>query len=124
MDTSREIRKSPATMPHAVRPGGIDPQKSPSMFENVRRLPELAREDLFALTIDELERQSEKWGERNYTPAEWFLILSDEFGEVARAALTGDLENLEHECAQVCAVMIRFLEASRDGNESKPMRLA
>lgn len=45
------------------------------------------------------------------TPDSWSLaILTEEVGEVARAVLTGDRDNLEAELIQVAAVAVSWIE--------------
>ncbi len=46
----------------------------------------------------EMIRQDEKWGDqRTHTPAEWFVILAEEFGEAATETAALDLDLYEHD---------------------------
>jgi len=75
--------------------------------------------------IEEREKQDAKWGEQNHSPIEWVSILTEEVGEVAKAALESHFKhkNKDHsyteyrkELVQVAAVAIAMLE-SLDRNE-------
>jgi hypothetical protein len=65
---------------------------------------------------DERDYQNRKWGvHRTHTWAEWMLILSDEFGEAARAAknvywVDGSGSELRSELIQVAAVAVAMIE--------------
>ena len=77
--------------------------------------------------ITEREKQDAKWGEQNHSPIEWVSILTEEVGEVAKAALESHFKhkNKDHsyteyrkELIQVAAVAIAMIE-SLDRNELK-----
>jgi NTP pyrophosphatase (non-canonical NTP hydrolase) len=62
--------------------------------------------------LDEVARQNELWGtEHNarLNPMEWYAILGEEHGEVARAILTRDPDNYAEELVQVAAVCVNAL---------------
>jgi NTP pyrophosphatase (non-canonical NTP hydrolase) len=72
----------------------------------------------------ERERQDEKWGESNHDHSVWSLILAEEVGEAARAALrlrfdsssqaglaTQNEETLREELIQAAAVAVAWIEA-------------
>ena len=40
---------------------------------------------VFAAISEERNRQDEKWGEQNHTPAVWAAIIGEEYGEVCKA---------------------------------------
>ena len=69
---------------------------------------------------DERQRQDAKWGEQNHQPIEWVSILTEEVGEVAKAALEShfkhkgkDPDYIEYrkELIQVAAVAVAMLES-------------
>ncbi len=66
--------------------------------------------DAIGDVILERIRQDEKWGEQNHPEAMWLAILSEEFGEVAKAMLDADFVSVRSELAQVAAVCVAWLE--------------
>jgi NTP pyrophosphatase (non-canonical NTP hydrolase) len=63
----------------------------------------------------ERKRQTDKWGVQNHRPADYLMILGEEFGEVSRAALEhhfhgAALENYREELVQVAAVAVAMIE--------------
>jgi NTP pyrophosphatase (non-canonical NTP hydrolase) len=63
----------------------------------------------------ERERQDAKWGISNNSPMEWVAILSEEMGEVARAAMNNfyrgeSLTAYRAELVQVAAVAVAAIE--------------
>jgi hypothetical protein len=63
----------------------------------------------------ELERQIKQWGHQDHTLGDWWLIVSEEFGELAKAALEGN-GDVFSEAAHVIACLSRFVEkAMNDG---------
>lgn len=71
---------------------------------------------------EERRRQHEARGEQNHSVYKWFLILSEEFGEVAKVVeqrqegkIGSDeyLRELEYELIQTAAVAVAFVEAIR-----------
>lgn len=74
----------------------------------------MRREQVYELINAERDRQDAKWGrDRDLHPFLWLTILTEEVGEVARASLKGDTENLRDELVQVAAVAIAQLEAMK-----------
>lgn len=63
----------------------------------------------------ERQRQDEKWGEQNHGPDRWSLILTEEAGEVAKAALDRDHKAYIAELVQVAAVALAALECAARG---------
>ena len=69
----------------------------------------------FDYAIEEIRkertRQILKWGDNrmlsNWT---WIAVITEEIGEVAQAALKGQLPNVHHELIQVAAVAVAWLE--------------
>lgn len=81
----------------------------------------MKRQDIYALVDAERERQIIKWG----PPHDWgqgdcsspyvaaptkVAVLAEECGEVARAVLDGDMNDLTAELVQVAAVAVAWLE--------------
>ncbi len=75
--------------------------------------------------INEREKQDSKWGEQNHKPIEWVSILTEEVGEVAKAALESHFKHkgkdhkyseYRKELIQVAAVALAMIE-SLDRNE-------
>lgn len=58
----------------------------------------------------ELQRQEIKWGKQNHSQADWFVILGEEVGEVARAIYEKKTDNYREELIQVAAVCMAALE--------------
>lgn len=78
----------------------------------------------------ERQRQNKKWGEQNHHPLEWLAILSEELGEVNKAALevhfaghfvgyelTGDYSQYRKELIEVAAVAVAAIESFDRLNE-------
>ena len=62
--------------------------------------------------------QTCKWGKQEHSLADWYLILAEEVGEVAKAILEGD-KGLYNELVQVAAVSVQILEALKEGEENE-----
>jgi NTP pyrophosphatase (non-canonical NTP hydrolase) len=66
--------------------------------------------------VEERVRQDQKWGEQNHSPEIWALILTEEVGEVAKAALPAycggeDITAFRKEVIQCGAVCLAILES-------------
>ena len=59
----------------------------------------------------ELQRQDDKWDQRDHVPAFWMNILMEEVGETAQAVVEHDLEKFRCELIQVAAVAINAIES-------------
>lgn len=71
-------------------------------------------EEILADVIAEMNRQDTKWGDQSHHPILlWNAILGEEAGEVAKAALENNRDNLEVELIQTAAVAIQFVRAVR-----------
>ena len=80
------------------------------------RLPpeyKAAVEDVTADAVVEILRQYVRWGLPTHAPERWLAILTEEVGEVARAALLGDDKAMAEEAIQVAAVAINIAIALR-----------
>ena len=60
---------------------------------------------------DERKEQHAKWGEQSHTPADWYVVLGEEFGEVGRAIYEGDVLGYREELIQTAAVCTAMVEA-------------
>jgi len=81
-------------------------------------LASIARGRVLGSVTDELNRQDDKWGEQNHSPADWLAILGEEVGEANQAYLNarfgGDTyDNMVEELVQVAAVAIQFVLSVR-----------
>ena len=81
----------------------------------------MSRTDIYAEIDDERRRQQEKWGgnhawgagdcsSRAVHNSTKLMLLTEECGEVARAVLDIDAEQLRTELIQVAAVAVAWLE--------------
>ncbi len=69
------------------------------------------REAAMHAVLTEAARQDALHGaDRNLTPAQWYPILGEEFGEVGTAIQNVDLVQFGIECAHVAAVALQTLE--------------
>lgn len=69
----------------------------------------------------EMLRQDKKWGsDRQQSDLMWNCILGEERGEVERAILERDGDNLRNELIQVAAVALQWVKAydSRNGTQA------
>lgn len=82
----------------------------------------MTRADIYAAIDAERERQQRKWNiahpwgwgdcsSPTLAPAVKVAVLTEEVGEVSRAVLDIDHENLRAELVQVAAVAVAWLEA-------------
>lgn len=65
--------------------------------------------------LEERKRQTEKWGEQNHTLGNWGLILTEEVGEWAEAALHTQFGGpkaggLRKEAVHVAAVALQIVQ--------------
>ena len=63
-----------------------------------------------------LTRQVRKWGIQDHTPGDWWLIVSEEFGELAKAALEGNESGIINEATDLFACVARFVEKVTRGS--------
>lgn len=68
--------------------------------------------------VSERTKQDEKWGVQNHDPLLWNAILGEEFGEVSKAILEGDMKGYREELIQVAAVAIAAIESLDRNNNS------
>ena len=70
---------------------------------------------LMDAVYEEIDRQIAKWGAREYPPDRWFVIASEEWGEVAQALVERDAAAAQAEIVQTIACLVR-LSAALEGN--------
>lgn len=71
---------------------------------------------IYKLIQIERDRQDEKWGaNRQQHPMTWLTILLEEIGEVAKAILNRDWNNVKEELIQCAAVIFAWLEMIDEG---------
>lgn len=79
--------------------------------ETLKVLEEISAENMFRVMVGrESERQIELWGEQNHNDFVWNNILLEEVGEVAKAILEENDENLLEELAQCVAVIENWVK--------------
>lgn len=70
----------------------------------------------------ERRKQDGKWGVQNHNPADWLMILGEEFGEASKAALEAKFchndggRSYRKELIQVAAVAVAMVESLDRGN--------
>lgn len=72
------------------------------------------------LVLEERENQDRKWGVQNHDPAFWLLILTEELGEVAKAALERNHPEYIKELRQLIAVGLAWYECELRRSEAPP----
>ena len=73
---------------------------------------EVARAKVLEAVLEERERQDLLWGKQTHHPDYWwYIIASEEHGEVATAIYERDGENLMTEIVQTCAVYFAWADA-------------
>ena len=65
----------------------------------------MKRKAYLKLVKEERKRQEEIYGNRQHWDAEWFILLSEEVGEVAKAIILDDIPQMRKELIQ-CAALI------------------
>ena len=63
----------------------------------------------------ELFDQEAKWGVQNHSLEFWWLIISEEVGEIAKAVLEGDIIDVQAETIQTIALLARLVEKAMFG---------
>ena len=67
-------------------------------------------------------KQDRKWGVQDHSPADWLMILGEEFGEASKAALEARFghndggRNYRKELIQVAAVAVAMIESLDRGS--------
>ena len=78
----------------------------------------MKKEDIVKLILSERNKQDVKWGEQNHDIYKWLAILGEEIGEVNKAALEDQYDEVIDELIQIAAVSIAMIE-SLDRNRKK-----
>ena len=75
--------------------------------------PTPKQEEVIQGFLLERYRQDKKWGKGTWqSPVHLkYIVLAEEFGEIAEAILNHDKDNLKEELIQVAAVCLKWLEA-------------
>ena len=68
---------------------------------------------------EECQRQYDKWGVQNHSPAVWLAILVEEVGEVAQALLVEDKTKWREELVQVAAVVVTTIKEYDNGKTKR-----
>jgi NTP pyrophosphatase (non-canonical NTP hydrolase) len=71
----------------------------------------LIMQEVLGEVAAERERQDGLWGEQNHIPVEYYTILVEEIGEVARALCEGDVLGYRKELIHSSAVAVAMIEA-------------
>ena len=74
----------------------------------------IGRHDIFILIDEERTRQLLKWGQQRHLDSDWYIITAEEFGEIAKAILQGELKNIQIEIIQTIACLVGWLEEGRE----------
>lgn len=102
---------------HDPRPGGLPP--SLARWTD----PGLAYDDSVVRdAVAESERQIIKWGFQTHSPAEWFLILGEELGELGQELCASHFDgrtgpNAKREAIQVAALALKIARMAGDQAE-------
>ena len=78
----------------------------------------MKKEDIVKLILSERNKQDIKWGEQNHDIYKWLAILGEEVGEVNKAALEDQYDEVVDELVQIAAVAVAMIE-SLDRNRNK-----
>ena len=78
----------------------------------------MKKEDIVQLILSERNKQDVKWGEQNHDIYKWLAILGEEVGEVNKAALEDQYDEVIDELIQIAAVSVAMIE-SLDRNRKK-----
>ena len=71
----------------------------------------MKKQEIIKLILEERQRQDLKWGEQNHNIYKWLAILGEEIGEVNKAALEDDYDEVIDELVQIGAVVIAMIES-------------
>tara|TARA_B100000902_G_C26522458_1_gene533892 strand:- start:137 stop:394 length:258 start_codon:yes stop_codon:yes gene_type:complete len=84
----------------------------------IKKTEHMKKEDIVKLILSERNKQDIKWGEQNHDIYKWLAILGEEVGEVNKAALEDQYDEVIDELVQVAAVAVAMIE-SLDRNRNK-----
>ena len=60
---------------------------------------------------EERKKQQEKWGQQTHSPADWYTVLGEEYGEVGHAINEGHTLNYREELVQTAAVCVAMIDS-------------
>ena len=84
----------------------------------IKKIEHMKKEDIVKLILSERNKQDIKWGEQNHDIYKWLAILGEEVGEVNKAALEDQYDEVVDELVQIAAVAVAMIE-SLDRNRNK-----
>ena len=84
----------------------------------IKKTEHMKKEDIVKLILSERNKQDIKWGEQNHDIYKWLAILGEEVGEVNKAALEDQYDEVVDELVQIAAVAVAMIE-SLDRNRNK-----
>tara|TARA_Y100000994_G_C15581237_1_gene396655 strand:+ start:650 stop:907 length:258 start_codon:yes stop_codon:yes gene_type:complete len=84
----------------------------------IKKIEHMKKEDIVKLILSERNKQDIKWGEQNHDIYKWLAILGEEVGEVNKAALEDQYDEVIDELIQIAAVSVAMIE-SLDRNRKK-----
>ena len=71
----------------------------------------MKKEKILDLISKERDNQDQKWGEQNHDIYKWLAILGEEVGEVNKAALESQYDEIINELIQIGAVSVAMIES-------------
>ncbi len=71
----------------------------------------MKKTDIIKLILEERIKQDNKWGEQNHDVYKWLAILGEEVGEVNKAALENNYDEIISELIQIGAVTLAMIES-------------
>ena len=75
------------------------------------RIKFMNKTDIIQLILSERDRQDRKWGEQNHNIYKWLAILGEEVGEVNKATLEDNYDDVIAELIQIGAVTVAMIES-------------
>ena len=69
------------------------------------------KNDIIKLIMSERDKQDKKWGEQNHDIYKWLAILGEEVGEVNKASLEENYNEIIDELIQIGAVTVAMIES-------------
>tara|TARA_B100000902_G_C26876316_1_gene700327 strand:- start:82 stop:318 length:237 start_codon:yes stop_codon:yes gene_type:complete len=71
----------------------------------------MEKKDVIKLILEERLKQDSKWGEQNHNVYKWLAILGEEVGEVNKAVLDDNYDEIITELIQIGAVTVAMIES-------------
>ena len=79
-------------------------------------------DSLYERVSQELERQRLKWGQQNHWADHWYLIVSEEFGEIAQALTERNADQAQTEIVETIACLVQLWAAIRQDAQEAARR--